>query len=305
VGDPIQGTNGYIYAASAYYGVVAWASLDDSYYREVSAPGAPSGGLIQASDGNFYGLTSDGGTYGYGTAYKLTPDGVLTTLVSFGGNPLGSNPAWPYGKMLQASDGNLYGVDGNGAGGQVFKLTLGGQLTAFAEFGITDQGQAPNGGLIEANDGNFYGTTFEGGPIAGAQGTVFKITPQGRISTLFVLSYRGPYPGSGPLAGLVQGSDGNLYGTCAYGSGGYGNIFRIIMPGPLLTINYQPSTPPAINQVVLSWRTNYLGYTLQSSADPSSTNWIDLTNSPVSTLGQFWTVTNSISSASQFFRLKK
>lgn len=92
-GDPIQGTNGYIYGVDSYYGLVAWASLDDTYYREVSVPGAPSGGLVQASDGNFYGLTSDGvaggGAYGFGTAYKLTPGGVLTTLVSFGGTNTG------------------------------------------------------------------------------------------------------------------------------------------------------------------------------------------------------------------------
>jgi uncharacterized repeat protein (TIGR03803 family) len=295
-GDPIQGTNSYIYSADAYYGYVRWSSLDGSGAGSVYAPGTLSSGLIQASDGNFYGLTSSGGTAGFGTAYKLTPGGVLTTLVSFGGTNIGR---WPYGKMLQASDGNLYGICASPD--QVFKLTLSGTLTTFAVFGTNgDRGTDPNGGLIEANDGNFYGTTYSGGGVAGAGGgTVFKITPQARLSTLFAFTTVGAYPGSSPLAGLVQGSDGNLYGTCAYGGAyGGGNIFRIIMPGPQLNIGH------TANQLVLSWRTNYVGFTLQSSHGLSPPNWADCTNSPTVSGGQFWT-TNPISSGAQFFRLRK
>lgn len=296
VGDPMQGTNGYLYGADAYYGVVSWASLDDSYYTEVAAPGSPSGGLIQASDGNFYGLTSNGGAYGYGTAYKLTPGGALSTLATFGGG--GNNSRWPYGKMLQASDGNLYGVCDSPE--QIFKLTLSGTLTTFAVFGTNgDLGYNPNGGLIEANDGNLYGTTIEGGQIGGAEGTVFKITPQGRITTLFVFSTRGAVPGSGPLAGLIKGSDGNLYGNCAYGGTyGGGSIFRIVMPGPELRASRVGA------RLVLSWRTNYTGFSLQSAAAPASTNWLDCTNLPSVAGGQFF-VTNPISASPQFFRLKK
>lgn len=132
VGDPFQGTNDYIYAADAYYHVVYWSSPDGATNGLAYAPGSPSGGLIQASDGNFYGLTSDGGTYGYGTAYRLTPGGVLTTLVSFGTNPPPvPPPIWPYGKMLQASDGNLYGV-ADSENGTIFKLTLAGGLSHVA-----------------------------------------------------------------------------------------------------------------------------------------------------------------------------
>jgi len=292
VGDPIQGSDGYLYGGSGSYAFRT--SLDvhsgQSWFLAASA----SGGLIQASDGNFYGLTVNGGTSGFGTAYKLTPGGVLTTLVSFGGTNSGR---WPFGKMLQASDGNLYGVCDSPE--QVFKLTLSGTLTTFAVFGTNDLGYNPNAGLIEANDGNFYGTTFEGGWIGGAMGTVFKITPQGRISTLVEFSYRGAYPGSGPFAGLVQGSDGNLYGTCAYGGDyGGGNVFRILMPGPFLT-SWQSG-----NQLILAWRTNYLGFTLQGSDGLSPPNWTDCTNSSGISAGQFW-VTNSLSSGSRFFRLRK
>ena len=294
-GDPIQGTNGYIYSADAYYGYVRWSSPDGSGAASVYAPGTLSGGLIQANDGNFYGLTSSGGTSGFGTAYKLTPSGVLTTLVSFGGTNIGR---WPYGKMLQASDGNLYGVCASPE--QVFKLTLSGTLTTFAVFGSNgDRGTVPIGRLIEDNDGNFYGTTYSGGGVAGAGGTVFKITPQGRINTLIVFSNIGSYPGSWPLAGLVQGSDGNLYGVCAYGGAyGGGNVFRILMPGPQLSISR------AADQLALSWRTNYTGFTLQSSSTLGSINWNDCTNSVVISGGKFW-VSNSISDGSRLFRLKR
>jgi uncharacterized repeat protein (TIGR03803 family) len=293
VGDPIQGSDGYLYYVNSH--TIYRSPLNLGPGMQWTAPGTPSGGLIQASDGNFYGLTSNGGTFGFGTAYKLTPQGVLTTLISFGGTNIGR---WPYGKMLQASDGNLYGVCGFPE--QVFKLTLSGQLTTFAVFGTNgDRGTNPDGGLTEANDGNFYGTTYAGGGVAGAGGTVFKITLQGRISTLVVFTTVGAYPGSWPLAGLVQGSDGNLYGTCAYGSDyGGGNIFRILMPGPKL------GTLPVGNAVVLSWRTNYTGFTLQSSDSLSPPNWVDCTNAPVVFGGHYW-ATNSLSVGSQFFRLKK
>jgi uncharacterized repeat protein (TIGR03803 family) len=294
LGDPIQGTNGYLYTGNPSYGVLAWYSLDGSPEGLAYPPGTLSGGLIQGTDGNFYGLTYDGGTYGVGTAYKLTPGGVLTTLVSFG--PSSSAPFNPYGKMLQASDGNLYGVC-DSESGQVFKLTLSGTLSIFAKFGVNDVGQNPNGGLIEGSDGNFYGTTFEGGGVAGAVGTVFKITPQGRISTMFVFTDWGAYPGSGPLAGLIQGSDGNLYGTCAYGGTyGGGNIFRIVMPGPQLSISNLGTS------VILSWRTNYTGYTLQSSVD--LTNWSNCNNTPTVLGRQYW-LTNPLSGTAYFFRLRK
>jgi uncharacterized repeat protein (TIGR03803 family) len=297
VGDPVQGSDGYLYGGSGSYAFRT--SLDghsgESWYLAASA----SGGLIQASDGNFYGLTSDGGNSGFGTAYKVTPQGVLTTLVSFGGTNIGR---WPYGKMLQASDGNLYGVCDSPE--QVFKLTLGGTLTTLAVFGTNENsGSNPNGGLIEANDGNFYGTCAYGGISSegvGNMGTVFKITPQGNITTLFAFSGQsGSCPGQTPLAGLVQGSDGNLYGACAYGGDyGGGNIFRIIMPGPHLSLSH------IADKAVLTWRTNYVGYTLQTSDGLNPPNWIDCTNSPA-VLNGCYCLTNAPSNGNGLFRLRK
>ena len=302
LGDPIQGTNGYLYSGNPYYSLVAWYSLDGSTAGSAYPTGTPSGGLFQASDGNFYGVTYNGGTYGLGTAYKLTPSAVLSTLVSFG--PISNAPIRPYGKLLQASDGNLYGV-ADTADGVVFRLTLTGALTNLAWFGVGEAyGGIPNGGLIEANDGNFYGTTAYGGgpPYYFSMGTVFKMTPQGKITTLVSFTgtgQGGPYPGYAPEAALVQGSDGNLYGTCAYGGTyGNGNIFRIIMPGPKL------DSFRAGQQLVISWRTNYTGFQLQSSSALGGGNWSDCTNS-LSTIGGQFFVTTSISGGAQFFRLKK
>ncbi|HEV2211231.1 MAG TPA: leucine-rich repeat protein [Verrucomicrobiae bacterium] len=296
LGDPIQGTNGDLYSGNPYYGLIAWYSLGGSTLGSVYPSGTPSGGLVQASDGNLYGLTSNGGANDYGSAYKLTPGGVLTTLVSFGTNsPPVYPPIWPYGKLLQASDGNLYGVAGED--GTIFRLTLGGVLSNLVEFGVDAYGQNPNGGLIEANDGNFYGTTAYGGapPDYGDMGTVFRLSPQGEITTIITFTGRGPVPGSNPLAGLIQGADGNLYGTCAYGgSRGGGNVFRIIMAGPRLGFSN------VAGHVVLSWRTNYVGYTLQTSED--LTQWVNWTNHPVVS-GGLYLVTTPATGGAGFFRL--
>ena len=100
------------------------------------------------------------------------------------------------------------------------------------------------------------------------------------------------------MAGLVQGSDGNLYGTCSLGSRGYGNVFRIVMPGPLL------SAAQTGGQLLLSWRTNYMGYTLQSSPNLTSDDWTDCTNPPA-ILGSQFVVTNPVSGGAGYFRLKK
>jgi len=299
VGDPIQGSDGCLYVADSYYESVYRFSLGGGPANyEWAIPGHPSGGLIQARDGNYYGLTSDGGT-AYGTLYKLTPGGALTTVADFQQGP--GAAVFPYGPLMQASDGNLYGVANGGISscGTIFKATSDGALVRLASFSATN-GESPNGPLLEANDGNFYGTTMEGGTTCcpGSIGTIFRMTPDGVITTLFSFTdQRGPYPGANPSEGLIQGSDGNLYGTCSSGgSRGGGNIFRILMPGPLL------SAAQAGGQLLLSWRTNYVGYALQSSLDLA--NWSSCTNPPAIAGGLF-VVTNPVSAGAGFFRLMK
>jgi uncharacterized repeat protein (TIGR03803 family) len=203
----------------------------------------PIAGLIQATDGNFYGTTNQGGAYGYGTVFKITRSGKLTTLYSFCSQYNCPDGANPYGGLIQATDGNFYGTTyyggrdqcDNGCG-TVFKITASGTLTTLHTFAYPD-GAYPIARLVQAADGNFYGTTNWGGDFSG---TVFKMTPSGALSTLY--SFGGGDDGAGPWAGLVQGTDGNFYGTtssggsCAPWPPGCGTVFKITPSGTLTTL---------------------------------------------------------------------
>ena len=175
---------------------------------------SPQTGLVQGTDGNFYGTTYAGGSSGEGTVFMMTPTGVLTSLVSFSG----ANGLYPLGTLVQGSDGNFYGttvIGGSASYGTIFKMTPAGVLTPLVSFNGAN-GRQPEAGLVLASDGNFYGTTCMGG-AAGAYGpgTIFSMTPTGLLTTL--VSFDCPN-GSAPMTALVQGSDGNLYGTTLYAS---------------------------------------------------------------------------------------
>ena len=208
--------------------------------------GAYPNGLIQASDGNLYGTTTNGGSSNDGTVFKITTSGTLTTLYSFSG----SDGAYPNVGLIQASDGNLYGTTYDGGPnwnpssknygyGTVFKITTGGTLTTLHTF-ISSDGAYP-WALIQASDGNLYGTTNSGG--SSNEGAVFKITTSGTLTTLY--SFSGGSGGAYPYAGLIQASDGNLYGTTANGGSnwnppsnyGYGTVFKITTSGTLTTLH--------------------------------------------------------------------
>ncbi len=194
----------------------------------------PDAGLVQATDGNFYGTTYVGGTNGHGTVFKITSSGTLKTLHSFDGTDGG----FPYAGLVQATDGNLYGTTTQGGAsgqygpGTVFKITPSGTLKTLHSFDGTD-GSVPYAGLVQATNGNLYGTTVEGGLYG--YGTVFKITPSGTLKTLH--SFDGT-DGAIPHAGLVQATDGNLYGTTYGGDpNGYGTVFQITPSGALKTLH--------------------------------------------------------------------
>jgi uncharacterized repeat protein (TIGR03803 family) len=211
--------------------------------------GKPYAAPIQATNGDLYGTTSQGGAHGNGTIFKITPGGALTTLDSFDG----TDGADPYVGLVQGTDGNFYGTTfyggANSCGGigcgTVFKITPGGTLTTLLSFDSTD-GANPYAGLVLAPNGNFYGTTEFGGAYSG--GTVFKITPSGTLTTLYnFCSQDGNSCRDGTYvqAGLVQGTDGNIYGTTVFGGKanscvgfgylGCGTVFKIT-PGGTLTI---------------------------------------------------------------------
>ncbi|MGA2371474.1 MAG: choice-of-anchor tandem repeat GloVer-containing protein [Candidatus Korobacteraceae bacterium] len=214
----------------------------------------PQSGLLQASNGDFYGATNDGGPANVGTIFKITAEGTLTTLHDFSG-PDGQTP---WGQLIQASDGNLYGAtfgggiteycpyyNGNGCG-TVYKLTPAGTLSTLYKFcsqpNCTD-GYWLGAGLVEGRDGNFYGTTVAGGNTSGGGfcstggcGTVFKLTAKGVLTTLYRFSGNDGYQ---PESALVQGRDGNFYGTASDGgAGGGGTIFKISSSGSF-TLLYQ------------------------------------------------------------------
>jgi uncharacterized repeat protein (TIGR03803 family) len=139
--------------------------------------------VIQGARGKLYGTTYSGGAYGFGTVFEITPGGTFATLYNFCSQPSCADGSNPFG-LLQATDGNLYGVtEGGGpnscsfgACGTLFKLTLGGTLTTLHSFDGTD-GQLPLG-LVQATSGAFYGTTAAGGTygLPNGDGTVFSLS---------------------------------------------------------------------------------------------------------------------------------
>jgi uncharacterized repeat protein (TIGR03803 family) len=198
--------------------------------------------LVQGADGNFYGTTVEGGTIGAGTVFKITPTGTLTTLYSFCSQTNCSDGYDPFGGLVQATDGNFYGTTytgGANGGGTIFKITPAGKLTTLHSFcsQTCADGDNPIAALIQATDGNFYGTTEFGG--ANADGTVFKITPAGKLTTLY--SFCSPTDctdGANPYAGVTQATDGNFYGTAPYGGAyGAGTVFKITAGGKLTTLH--------------------------------------------------------------------
>jgi uncharacterized repeat protein (TIGR03803 family) len=135
---------------------------------------ASCGGLVQGSDGNFYGTTPSGGTSDNGSVFKISPAGVLTTLYSFTGGTDGSLPS---AELVQVGDGNFYGTTTQGGAngfGTVFEITSGGSMSIVYSFTTGINGAM----LIQGSDGNFYGTTPNGGSSSncdGGCGTVFRL----------------------------------------------------------------------------------------------------------------------------------
>jgi uncharacterized repeat protein (TIGR03803 family) len=183
--------------------------------------------LVQGIDGNYYGTASAGGINTYGTVFKVTPAGILTTLHNFHG-PDGNGPN---AGLVLATDGNFYGTTELGGvhnNGTVFRITPEGELTTLHSFDALD-GANPMTALAQGSGGNLYGTTSRDG--ASGYGTVFTITPLGALITLhnFVAS-DGGYPGA-----LVPLYNGNLVGTAV--GRGYGTIFTITPQGTFTSVH--------------------------------------------------------------------
>ena len=270
----VQGKDGYIYGTTASGGAT-WTNFSLSGYGtvfKVSTNGEittlasfyrtngtwPMHGLVQASDGNFYGTTTFGGTItnvvfpgmypaGFGTVFKVTPQGELTMLISFNG----TNGALPWAGLVEGPDGALYGTTRFGGAsygdprancsycsggvsgfGSIFEVTTNGEFTTVYSFTPDTVGYNPMCALTLGRDGYFYGQTLNA--------MVFKMTAQGALTPwVFLNSTNSP----SHLEPLVQGRDGNLYGVSQPGGGTYHNgaVFSLGPDGTQTTIASLPS----------------------------------------------------------------
>jgi uncharacterized repeat protein (TIGR03803 family) len=241
MGSLVQASDGNLYGmtsnggSSTYYGTIFKCTLSGTLstlvnFNKTNGSGA-NGNLIQASDGNLYGMTSSGGSSNYGTLFKCTTSGTLTTLINFNN----TNGASPYGSLIQALDGNLYGMTsagGSSSEGTLFKCTTSGTLTTLVNFNKTN-GASPNGNLIQALDGNLYGMTSSGG--SSSEGTLFKCTTSGTLTTLINFN---KLNGANPFGSLIQASDSNFYGMTCHGipPSNKGTIFKYTLAGGFKTL---------------------------------------------------------------------
>ncbi len=213
----------------------------------------PQGDLIRGKDGGLYGTTFSGGANNMGTVFRITTNGILSTLYSFGasidfssGTALdGSSPS---AGLLQGADNLLYGTTSAGGvndlnfggDGTIFRITTNGAFSTLYSFGTFAEpgtgnpldGIGPAAGLIPAANGSFYGTAPFGG--AASSGTVFQVTTNGTLSVLYTFSGEdGGTDGAEPDSRLLLGSDGFLYGTTAAGGTlGMGTVFKLTAMGP-------------------------------------------------------------------------
>ena len=261
-GGLVQGADGNFYGTTSQSGftnqygtvfrITPGGTFTNLYRLNGASDGAwPELGLVLGSDGNFYGTTAYRGANFKGTIFKATSSGGFSTLValdSFSGSP-GS-------LLVPGTDGNLYCVGNFGFGtglGSVFRVSPDGVVNNLASFDGTDGFTGwsfSSDFLLQGTEGNFYGATDYGGPefngefVNPAYGTVFKMAPDGTLTTL--ASFNGT--NGAYVAALTQGRDGNLYGTTDSGGpafiddpqfggqGGYGTVFKLTTNGTLTTL---------------------------------------------------------------------
>jgi len=188
----------------------------------------PWAGLVQASNGNFYGTTSLGGAHNDGTVFEITPQGALTTLYSFCSAPNCTDGYMPLAGLVQAANGELYGttdMGGTSNDGTVFGITPDGVLTTLHSFCTAYEcadGSGPRA-LTLGSDGNIYGTTGGGGANDG--GTIYRLGSNGTLVTIFNFCAVGCPEGDGPYAGVTQSTTGDFYGTTDSGGDDNGGCY--------------------------------------------------------------------------------
>ena len=224
---------GGAYGAGVVYKLDTTRHLTVLYSFTGGSDGAnPFSGVILDSAGNLYGTTAYGGSAyrnaGHGVVYELSSAGQLTVLYSFSG---GTDGAYPYAGVIRDSAGNLYGTTyfGGAAGqGVVYNVATANSETVLYSFAGGADGANPNAGVVRDSAGNFYGTTIYGG--TSRAGVVYQVTAAGAETVLY--TFTGGTDGTGPYAGVIRDTVGNLYGTAAYGgAAGEGVAYKLDTTG--------------------------------------------------------------------------
>jgi len=236
---PVRGSDGFLYGTTREGGPgnggaiyrIDTAGNVSTFFPTTPSPsfdcgpgGCVPGRLMQASDGRFYGTTALGAAGNGGTSFRITTTGVFATLHEFGATAEGWDPR---AGLVQASDGKLYGTTALGGSegcGTLFSIDRAGVTTTLHSFVRGTDGCEPQGNLIQASDGALYGTTPSGGTGADQAGTVFR-WKAGQLEVLH--SFACAVDGCPASSGVIQASDGNLYGTTAGGGASNGTAFKM------------------------------------------------------------------------------
>ena len=302
------GTTNALYLNSSYllgygYGTVFQLTTNGTVTAPVVFGGTnganPSGGLMLAKDGNFYGTTTWGGpgissaSAGFGTIFRMSPDGAFTNFYKFGG---GSDGGFIYAGLVEGDNGYLYGAafyGGTAGNGALFKISTNGNFVPLHSFTYFESG-TPYTGMMKGRDGNVYGTTY-GNALYGYYGSVFQLKPDGTYTNLFLFNNDN---GSNPAGVLVQGPDNNFYGTTSSGANGLGTIFWLSVPMPAVfkTITLTNGAATFAWSAVAGQT-----YQLQYSTNLTQTNWTILGKLIVASNGVMTTTDSNVADSSQRF----
>jgi uncharacterized repeat protein (TIGR03803 family) len=249
-GTHVGGVSGF---AGTIYKILPGGQFNPffSFSSDGSQGGSPDGSLLLGFDGNLYGAATFDGASGNGTLFQISTNGTFSLLYTFtalNSNQANPDGAVPNGGLVQAPNGGIYGVasaGGANTNGTVFEIAPDGSFSVLHTFSATDNfgvnadGAMPQGPLCLGSDGALYGVTSYGG--VDADGAIFRLTTNGVFTLLYSFSAVDystvtNFDGAGPIAGLVQGSDGNFYGVAdAGGTNGVGSIFKLLNPRPTIT----------------------------------------------------------------------
>jgi len=274
----VEGSNQIFYGTAYYgggaagYGVIFTIDSSRNYKGvhnfDYTHGAGPEGGLIRASDGNFYGTTSYGGTNNDGTIYRLAQNGTFTSLYSFETNSTGAAPS---DNLAQGFDGKLYGrtyYGGEFGLGTLYSITTNGQFRVLFSFDGTN-GANPASALIVGNDGNLYGLAQNGG-TNGGDGLIYEITTSGAFD--IVARFDGS-KGINPVAPMARGEDGNIYGTTFGGGYGDGVIFQLSFTST--TAPYFASAMASNGQINLTASVvPGRSYQLQAATNLTQASWV-------------------------------